>query len=217
VLGLAIGAVVLVVLVGVVIALAGGAAEETSDVTADEMFGDVSVVGASLPELGSGEDAAIGRAAPELEGERPDGTAERVGGAGEPTLVVFLAHWCPHCQAELPLLVELEAEGAFEGVRLVAVLTGTDPAAPNFPPTAWLDDERWRGDVLLDDRAATAASAYGVAGYPFLVAIDADGEVVARASGELPADELEALAAAARGESGAGAEGALEHVGPLPR
>jgi thiol-disulfide isomerase/thioredoxin len=199
---IAIGAVVLAVAVGLVIALAGGGGDQVvSDAEVEEMFGEVAVGGTALPGfVESVDDPAVGQPAPQIDGEAPDGTSERLGEAGQPTLAVFLAHWCPHCQAELPLLVELEADGAFDGVRLVAVLTGTDPAAPNFPPTAWLDEEGWRGEVILDDRSAAAASAYGVGGYPFLVAIDAEGDVVARSSGEVPAEDVEALAAAARGE-----------------
>ncbi len=46
---------------------------------------------------------------------------------------------------------------------------------PNFPPADWLQDEGWSGDVLVDDESMTAATAYGLAGYPFLVMLDADG------------------------------------------
>ena len=47
----------------------------------------------------------------------------------------------------------------------------------------------------------TAAAAYGEAGFPFLVAIDADGTVVARASGEQGEDGLRDLFAQAAGPS----------------
>ena len=92
------------------------------------------------------------------------------------------------------MLVGAELDGIFDGIRTVAVLTGTNPSAPDFPPAAWIQREGWTGDVLLDDEAGTAAAAYGLSGYPFLVWVDADGDVVARTSGELAIDELEGLA-----------------------
>ncbi|HMJ78833.1 MAG TPA: hypothetical protein VK507_22810, partial [Iamia sp.] len=76
-----------------------------------------------------------------------------------------------------------------------AVLTATDPALDNFPPGAWLEREDWPGPAMVDTEPESgqipvAFSTYGVAGYPFLVAIDADGNVAARTSGELGEDGL---------------------------
>ncbi len=85
--------------------------------------------------------------------------------------------------------------GLPDGVDLAAVATGTDEGQPNFPPTTWLEDAEWPTPVLLDDADDTAGQAYGVSGFPFWVAIDADGNVVARTSGELSPEQLDALAA----------------------
>lgn len=158
----------------------------------DGAFGPVTVEGDALtPFEGGGDDPAVGEPAPTLVGEDPSGGSLTVGPGGGPLVVAFLAHWCPHCQAEVPRIVEL-ADGAdeIEGVPFVAVATGTNPQAPNFPPATWLDEERWPAPVLLDDEDATAAAAYGLTGYPFLVAVDGDGTVVARSSGELGDDGL---------------------------
>lgn len=191
----------LVVAVGLAVALFGGGDDESSSTAGADLaaFGPVSVEGDALPEFTQTEgDPAQGLTAPVVEGESPDGLPSQIGGTGQPTMVAFLAHWCPHCQAELPILVDLEAEGAFEGMQTVAVLTGTNPDAPNYPPAEWLIDEGWPGDVLVDDESAQAAAAWGLAGYPYLVFLDADGNVVARTSGELPAEDVAALAAEAK-------------------
>jgi hypothetical protein len=59
--------------------------------------------------------------------------------------------------------------------------------------------EDWPFPVLVDTGDADAAEAYGLAGYPLLVFVDAEGEVVARVSGEVSEADLatmfEALAA----------------------
>jgi len=200
ILPLAIGAVIVVLAIGLAIALVAGG-EDASPTNGDlAAFAPVTVQGTNLTGFTATEgDPAVGAESPLLVGETPEGTAVEVGGtsAGEPTLIAFLAHWCPHCQAELPLLVDLQEEGAFDDIRTVAVLTGTDEAAPNFPPAEWLQEEGWAGDVLVDDEAMTAATAYGLAGYPFMVMLDADGRVVTRTSGELPAGDVVALVEAA--------------------
>ena len=189
----------LVVVIGIVVALAGGSDDDASTDDTTPAYGPVVSEDDPLPSFTSTDgDAADGLAAPVVEGVSPDGDPVTIGEAGEPTLVAFLAHWCPHCQRELPILVDLQTGGDLDGIRTVAVLTGTDPAKPNFPPVAWLDREGWTGDVLLDDDAQTAALTYGLSSYPFLVLLDADGKVVARTSGEVPAADIVALADLAR-------------------
>jgi thiol-disulfide isomerase/thioredoxin len=222
---LALGGLALVVLIGLIIAFTGGGSDDSSDVDtgasspaatagggpessetvedsgdpSDADFGTVSING-TLPQFAStDDDPAIGQAAPTIEGQGLDGSTSTLSPDGKPTIVVFLAHWCPHCQRELPLLVQQTEAGTFDGIRMVAVLTGTNPDAPNFPPGAWVQREGWQGDVILDDQQYSAATAFGLSGYPYLVALDADGNVVERTSGELPVEDLEHMAAAAKG------------------
>jgi hypothetical protein len=77
------------------------------------------------------------------------------------------------------------------------VATGTNADAPNYPPSKWLEDEDWPITTLVDDADSTTGAAFGLSSYPYFVAIGADGTVVARASGELPTDQIEALMTAA--------------------
>jgi hypothetical protein len=46
---------------------------------------------------------------------------------------------------------------------------------------------------MADDDNETAADAFGLSAYPFFVALDGSGKVVARASGELSISSLEKL------------------------
>jgi cytochrome c biogenesis protein CcmG/thiol:disulfide interchange protein DsbE len=189
---------VVVIAIGLVVALAaitavlvsGGDDDETvgsgagEEEVALENYGAVVVSGDPLPPLPDGEDdPAIGTRAPAITSEQPGSTVEVVPGDGEPMLILFLAHWCPHCQAELPKYVELAEQGALDGLRTVAVATSTTPERPNYPPSAWLDEEGWAGDRFYDDRESTAAAAYGLTSFPFAVFVDADGNVVDRFSG----------------------------------
>ena len=145
-------------------------------------------------------DPAVGAAAPVVKGQTFDGKSMTIGGAGEPQLVFFLAHWCPHCQKEVPVVTKwLEESGEPDGIALKAVSTGVDRARPNYPPSDWLEEERWPIDTLADDQSVSTGQAYGLTGYPFFVAIDAEGKVAARASGELTVPQIEALISAAKG------------------
>lgn len=147
------------------------------------------VKGAKLPasdKVGTAADPAIGRTAPTLVGKGFDGKKVRIGGAGEPRIVVFLSHSCPHCQAEVPVIVELADEGALDGVEVETVTTNTSKRLPNYPPSTWLAREKWPfPTVLLDDAKLRAFFGAGGQAFPYFVMLDAAGVVVARAEGEL--------------------------------
>lgn len=195
-------ALAVVVVVAVVVALLASGGDDSGDDGTDAASSsggealataEVTVAGGALAPLGGGEDPAAGEVAPTLEGVAPDGTPITVEPSGEPTLLAFLAHWCPHCQAELPRLVDLAESGELEGLRPVVVLTGTDESAPNYPPADWLEREGWTGEVLVDDDGAPAAQAYGLTSYPYLVLLDGEGRVIARSAGELGEEGLRAF------------------------
>jgi cytochrome c biogenesis protein CcmG, thiol:disulfide interchange protein DsbE len=199
---LVIAAIAAAVLVALVVALAAGGGDgddaATDDGGADPATtGTVTVSGSPLPQLTDpADDPAVGMTLPTLEGHDQSGGPMTIGGDGRPTMIVFVAHWCPHCQREVPVVQQWVDDGGLpEGVDLVSVSTAIDPSRPNYPPDAWLADEGWTAPVLVD-ADNTAAQAVGLPAYPFFVAIDADGTVVLRASGELTTDQLDAIASA---------------------
>jgi thiol-disulfide isomerase/thioredoxin len=155
----------------------------------------VTVSGAALPTTPeAGPDPALGITAPTLHGFGFDGTPIDITADGGPKMVVFLAHWCPHCNREIPVLQSWAASGRMPaGLDIVGVSTSAAPQRDNFPPSSWIKAKRWTWPVLADSVASDAAIAYGVAGFPTFVIVGADGAVKARSSGELPVDELDAL------------------------
>lgn len=188
-----VGVAVLALIVAIVVSATGG--DDTDGVAQSQP---VAVGGSPLPELpASGPDPAVGMKAPTLNGARFDGTPLEVRNDGRGKVVMFLAHWCPHCRAEVPVITDWLAGGAPQGVDLYAVSTGVNASAPNYPPSAWLKD--FPVATMADNTANTAAAAFGVAGYPFFVVVEPDGTVAARTSGRLTVPELEALVALARG------------------
>ena len=139
----------------------------------------------------SGKDPAIGRRAPVLVGTDFSGRPIRIGPGALPKLVLFVAHWCPHCRREVPILSKWIASGkAPKGVDIVTVATATNPNSPNYPPSRWLQREKWTPPVMADSTSDDAAQAFGLDAYPFFTLLRADGTVVARTSGEVSVNDL---------------------------
>ena len=158
----------------------------------------VSVAGDVLPAYNDGDpnDPALGMTAPVLTGKGFTGNTITTETTGTPMMLVFLAHWCPNCQREVPALVEWNKAGRTPpGIDIIGIATGTDPANPNYPPSEWLAREEFPAlwPVIADSKDNTAGDAFGLAGYPYFVLIDGSGKVVKRMSGEIPMDELTVL------------------------
>ncbi|MEZ5340501.1 MAG: TlpA disulfide reductase family protein [Acidimicrobiales bacterium] len=140
-------------------------------------------------------DPGIGRVAPTLTGTGFDGSTVEVGPGGEPTILLFVAHWCPHCQAEVPVVQKLVSDGSLPaGVRVVAVSTAVNESATNYPPSAWLEVEGWTSPTIMDDADSTAIKAFGGQAFPYAVFLTADNVVVARSAGEVSPTQIVQLA-----------------------
>ena len=223
---LVLGAVAVVVVLIAIVAVvaAGGDDDGTGDTSGtsatggtggtapadaiDPLSATVTVTGDPLVLFEGDPDAdpAVGTPAPGLRGTDYAGEATVVTpGEDGPMLLVFLAHWCPHCNDEIPVLNEWrDAGGVPEDLRIVGVSTAGSPDRPNYPPGEWLTEMDWQWEVLADgpfDGSAPPAAleAYGVSAYPFFTLIDADGNVAARGSGEPSIEELQALVARVAG------------------
>jgi len=214
-----IGVVVIAVVVALIVAIAtsGGSSDDSSSSGATDGSSAVTAPGAAsevaaaenqpvtiegqiLDPLGDpSADSAIGAPAPLLRGYSFDGRPVTIEpGDGRSYMVVFLAHWCPHCNAEVPRLIEWKNMGMVpDGLEVVGVSTGVAADRPNYPPSEWIVEKKWPWSVMADSVTQDAAMAYGVSGYPFFTIIGADGTVKLRASGEKSIEEIDALVDAA--------------------
>lgn len=190
--------VVPIVFVVVVIALIAAfiVSSGPSGAEAEAAFGEPTVEGEALPEH-EGEpldDPVIGETAPELSGTDHDGEPVEVTWDGTPRLLLFLAHWCPACQDEVPWVQDaVDAGEVPDEIEIVAVTTWTDESRAEFPPQDWLESEDWTVPTLADDEDFSAAEAYGMTSSPFWVLVDGDGTVIARIPGGIGEEQFPAL------------------------
>lgn len=203
----------LVVVVSAILAVvAGGGSESATTTTVPSTDGSVAaaeyqpvtVTGDALAPLGdSGTDASGGASGPVLKGFTHEGAPIEVASEkGAPTMLVFLAHWCPHCNREIPRLNDWKKRGLVpDNLRVVGITTASRNDQANWPPSEWIKSMDWTFEVMADSDKQQASAAYGVDGFPFMVILDAQGKVAKRFSGEVEVADLVSIIDTAVGKS----------------
>jgi len=190
------GVIAAVVLVAVIVVVVVGGGDK--DHPPSYYARPVEVVGDPLPDFteemaGGAPDTAVGEQAPVVKGQDYTDAAVTIDAQTDgPTLVVVLAHWCPHCNNEIPRLNQWRESGRIPAaLNIVGVSTAVQADAANYPPDSWLKAKDWQWPVISDTVDATAMAAFGATGFPTLIFIGSDGEVRWRMSGEIPLDQIE--------------------------
>ena len=158
-------------------------------------FGEVTVEGDPLPFLADNSgDPTVGLTAPTVTGHDWNDVETTIGPDGRPKIVLFLAHWCSHCQEEVPEVQDwVDAGGLGDDVDLYSVTVFSDKLRPNWPSQEWLEDEGWTTPVIMDDEIGSAIAAYGVRGTPFYVILDGENNNLGRLSGQVGTAGLDAM------------------------
>lgn len=135
-----------------------------------------------------------GAAAPNFTVKAKDGsTLTKENLLGKPTMMIFFASWCPHCNNEAPLLKDLAAKNP--DVQFVAIGVGdreTTDDIYNFQSKHSLPFPTYAD-------GGKAASAYGIASYPTVMAVDKNGIIKSIETGEKSQEQLSAVIAKAKG------------------
>jgi thiol-disulfide isomerase/thioredoxin len=165
-------------------------------------FREVSVSGDPLPPYEAGSlDTAIQMTAPSLSGTDWNSVPTTIEADGRSKIIVLLAHWCPHCQNEVPEIVEWVGQGNLpDTVDMYAVTVMTDHTRGNWPPQDWLLSEEWSLPVIMDDAGSSALLAYGINSVPSFLVLDGDNATLVRVSGGIGASGLDTLVRIALGE-----------------
>ena len=185
------GAVILVL--GLAIAI--GVTLSSEPVAAGLPEGETTVTGDLLPEFAGENDdnIALGLAAPIFSAPNENSEIVSLEKNGNAKALLFLAHWCGYCQKEVPVVQGfIDSAGVPPGVDVIAIATSIDRGRENYPPQKWLADEGW-SETQLYDLDREICNAYGLSAFPYWVFLDKDLNVVARRTGNLPADMVGAL------------------------
>lgn len=184
---------------------------ERQDAESEGQFGSPEVSGDPLPsqpEAGQA-DEAVGKTAPDVKGANFQDEEVTIEPDGKGKIVVFLAHWCPHCQAEVPKIQEFidargEELGIGKDVEIYAVATSSSSSANNWPPEKWLTAEGWDEPLIVDSENSDVLTAFGMSGgFPGVVVLDGDSKVLFRGNGERPeSDWTKFVEMAKSGEAG---------------
>lgn len=205
-------AVVLVFGVGIAIFMSGDDSKATPPGTdSTDSSGGASSLPDSQPVTVTGDalvgysdtaspDPGVGAVAPVLSGLNFSGEPITIDPVKDgPYMVVFLAHWCPHCNVEIPRLNSWKHSGAVPAeLKVIGVATAVSTASDFYPPSSWFSNKGWEWPVMVDESqgdglAGKAAAAYGASGWPYFVIVGADGKVKARVSGELEVAQLQTI------------------------
>ena len=185
------GAVILVL--GLAIAI--GVTLSSEPVAAGLPEGETTVTGDLLPEFAGENDdnIALGLSAPIFSAPNENSEIVSLEKNGNAKALLFLAHWCGYCQKEVPVVQGfIDSVGVPPGVDVIAIATSIDRGRENYPPQRWLADEGW-SETQLYDLDREIGNAYGLTAFPYWVFLDKDLNVVARRTGNLPADMVGAL------------------------
>lgn len=177
------GAVAVIGLVAVVVSGAGSSGGGASH---PDLQGDPQINGEFLAPLTSGAtaDPAAGSQVPTVVGADFDGNPVSIEDNGKAKMIIFLAHWCPNCQAEVPEVTRwLEENSLPDNVEIISVATSINRARDNFPPSAWLEGEDWPVPVVLDSAGSEVGVAYGVSAFPLWAMVDSEGKLITRITG----------------------------------
>jgi len=160
-------------------------------------FSEVTIKGGMLPEYNRNiEDAAVGAFAPVPTGTdlygNPITISTRIGlEEKKSSIIVFLAHWCSHCQREVPMIQKfIDSNGFPQNINIFSVATHIDKTRNNYPPDEWLEREKYTVPTIFDDEENKIAESFGLSAFPYWVFLNPDGTVYMRHAGSLSEDQF---------------------------
>ncbi len=106
----------------------------------------------------------------------------------KPTLLVFWASWCPHCQRELPVVQKVYKDLKPKGANVVGV--SVDENVGEARALLKKQGITFPNAFAGTDTGMNTARAYGVRGIPAVFFIDKRGTITAKYAGETDESDL---------------------------
>ncbi|HEC19078.1 MAG TPA: TlpA family protein disulfide reductase [Gammaproteobacteria bacterium] len=112
---------------------------------------------------------------------------------GKVVVLNFWATWCPPCQKETPMFVELQEKYSATGLQFVGVAIDTAEKVQDFMDTYGINYPM----LIGEEPAIEIAKAYGdrFGALPYTVVIDRQGQIQFVQRGEMKRDPLEQVLA----------------------
>ncbi len=136
----------------------------------------------------NGTPVAMGSAGPDFSLPGIDGQTYTLSSfKGKPVVLEFMATWCPHCQADAPMMNQLDAAYKSKGVQIFGINATpfshnheqsgheTDPVSTN--DLKWFHDTYSVTFPMLFDKALKSANDYQVVSYPTIYIVDQNGKI----------------------------------------
>ena len=135
------------------------------------------------PHLAGGTSSRVELApVPEIEFSDAEGGSHKLSDwQGQVVLLNFWATWCAPCREEMPSLDALQREKGGERFQVLTVASGRNP--PAAIERFFAEEEITELPHLTDPKMALAR-AFGVMAMPVTILIDAEGNEVARMTGD---------------------------------
>ena len=121
-----------------------------------------------------------------------DGSEIYLGESTHPTVLIVLAHWCPHCRNEVREIssfftdsVDDQGNTVIDDVRFMSLVTSIQSDRSNFPPHEWLYNENWVLPTLVDNQNSEIAAALRIRSFPSYVIFDQFGYIIGMISGRI--------------------------------
>jgi peroxiredoxin len=115
---------------------------------------------------------------------------------GKVVMLELFAPWCPHCQADAPIINQVYDKYKDKGVQVLMVSASPwshtledDQAAQKTPTPISMSDITWFRDTfgvvfpILFDKDLNVAEKYGLAYYPTIYIIDKEGKIASNPAG----------------------------------
>lgn len=110
---------------------------------------------------------------------------------GKSLVINFWATWCPPCRREIPMLMQLYAARAAQGIEVIGVAVDFREDVLAFADKIGIDYPLLIGEQ--DGLDAAARFGLGTVAFPFTVFTDRQGRIVTAHLGELHANEADAI------------------------